>query len=98
MQYPASLSFKTPKSNSRLWAFLTILGIKPFLLIPHFIALYLLGILAIIFGILGIIATILTGEFPKSLQDFIVSVQRWGWRVNAYLFCLTDKYPPFCMN
>ncbi len=36
-----------------------------------------------------------TGDYPKTLHDFVVGTSRWNYRLNAYLMFLTDTYPPF---
>jgi hypothetical protein len=32
------------------------------------------------------------------MHGFMIGVGRWTTRVNAYLYALTDKYPPFSLN
>ena len=73
--------------------------VKWFLAIPHYIFLAFLGVGA--FFAMGIawFAILFTGEYPRSIFDFIVGVMRWGLRVNAYAFLLvTDDYPPFSLQ
>jgi hypothetical protein len=73
--------------------------IKWLLAIPHYIALAFLAIAAIIAVIIAWFAILFTGQYPRSLFDFIVGVGRWGLRVDAYAFLLvTDSYPPFSLR
>jgi hypothetical protein len=32
------------------------------------------------------------------MYDFVVGVARWYWRVVAYLYLMTDQYPPFSLE
>jgi len=44
-------------------------------------------------------AILFTGQYPRSLFDFVVGVGRWGLRVQAYTSLLvTDQYPPFSLS
>ena len=73
--------------------------VKWLLAIPHYIVLFVLGILAILAVIFAWFAILFTGRYPRGLFDFVVGVGRWGLRVDAYAFLLvTDRYPPFSMN
>lgn len=70
--------------------------VKWFLLIPHYLVLIVLGILALLAIIVAWFAILFTGRYPRGLFDFVVGVGRWGLRVGAYGFLLiTDRYPPF---
>jgi len=73
--------------------------VKWLLAIPHYIVLFVLGILAVLAVIVAWFAILFTGRYPRGLFDFVVGVGRWGLRVDAYAFLLvTDRYPPFSMN
>ncbi len=70
--------------------------VKWLLAIPHYIVLYLLGILALFALVVAWFAILFTGRYPPALFDFVVGVVRWSYRVQAYAFMLvTDRYPPF---
>lgn len=72
--------------------------VKWLLAIPHYIALGLLGIGALIAVVLAWFAILVTGKFPRGLFDFIIGVGRWGLRIEAYAILLvTDEYPPFSL-
>jgi hypothetical protein len=73
--------------------------VKWFLAIPHYICLAVLALGAILATIVAWFAILFTGQYPRSLFDYVVGVGRWALRVNAYAFLLTtDKYPPFSLK
>jgi len=73
--------------------------IKWLLVIPHYVILFFLLIVAILAAITAWFAILLTGRYPRNLFDFIVGVGRWNLRVAAYAFLLvTDQYPPFSLR
>lgn len=70
--------------------------VKWILAIPHYVVLLFLGIAAFVCVVIAWFAILFTGRYPRGLFDFVVSVMRWGNRVQAYAFLLiTDRYPPF---
>lgn len=97
MAYPVEFKVEYPKESSRWLAAATLLFFIPkgFILIPHFIVLWFLGLASFFAVIIGNFAILFTGVFPKVLFDFNVSVLRWQNNVSAYAFGLVDKYPPF---
>lgn len=68
---------------------------KWFLAIPHYFVLAALAIGACVAFIAGFFAVVFTGDYPLGPRDFLVSVYRYGLRVQAYVGLLTDEYPPF---
>jgi hypothetical protein len=72
---------------------------KWLLAIPHYIVLAFLFAASIVVVILAWFAILLTGQYPRSLFDFVVGVGRWWLRVQAYVVLLvTDRYPPFSLS
>lgn len=93
MTYPVSVNVEVPGRLSRLTTFF-----RPFMLIPHAIVLYFLGIAAGVCLVVSWFAILFTAKYPRSLFDFQVYVFRWSTRVNGYGSLFTDKYPPFSGN
>jgi hypothetical protein len=73
--------------------------IKWLLVIPHIIVLIFLFVIVLLFTVFAWLIILLTGNYPKSMFDFVVGVMRWSLRVYAYAALLTtDKYPPFTLS
>ncbi|HEY3140610.1 MAG TPA: DUF4389 domain-containing protein [Acidimicrobiales bacterium] len=68
------------------------------LVIPHIIALIVLGIATFFAMIVAFFAVLFTGRWPEGLRNFVVGVMRWNIRVSAYSLLLTDDYPPFSLE
>ncbi len=78
------------EGRNRLTIFFRIL-----LTIPHLIVLALIGIVAIFVYIIGWFAVLFTGRWPVGLRNFVIGLTRWSTRLNAYMYLLTDTFPPF---
>jgi hypothetical protein len=90
---PATLSIEDPGEMSRLLPF-----VKWLLVIPHLIALVFLLIGAYVALIIGFFAVLFTGRWPEGVRNYVIGVSRWGFRVGAYAFYMTDDYPPFSLD
>jgi hypothetical protein len=91
-QYPAQFEIAYPAELNR-WLPL----IKWLLVIPHFIALFFVGIGAFFVAIYGFFAVLFTGRWPRGAFDYLVGTFRWAFRVIAYFHLMTDAYPPFSL-
>ena len=94
--YDVQVEFTVPAEHNRLWA-VPVLGIvvKLIILIPHLILLYVLGIVATVLALVTWIPVLFGGHYPSWGYDVIGGTLRWGANVSAYLYGLTDRYPPF---
>jgi hypothetical protein len=99
-QYAARVTITEPTlERSRGLAVTGILwGLKGLLLIPHMIVLSFVFLAAAIAGWIAYWAIAFTGVYPEGIFTFVVGASRWSTRVNAWLFSLTDEYPPFALN
>src|SRR5690348_1952616 len=108
--YPARLEVAYPESLSRGLVLVKwwLLAIPQYLVIAVFVGgawagagidrLYggggLVGLLVLFAGVMLLFAN----RYPKSLYDFILGMNRWGFRVAAYSTLMTDSYPPFSLD
>ena len=91
------LNIPYPDVKGQLNRFLPI--IKWLLAVPHYVALIVLGVIALIVTVLAWLIILVSGSYPKGMFDFVVGVLRWETRVIAYAFVLsTDRYPPFSLR
>jgi hypothetical protein len=73
-------------------------GFRIILVIPHVIALALLGIASAVVSLIAFFAVLFTGRWPTGMRDFVVNVERYYLRVQTYFLMLTDQYPPFQLS
>ena len=73
--------------------------VKWFLAIPHYVVLAFLWLAGIFVVFIAWIAILFTGKYPRGMFDFVVGVERWTLRVQAYaVLLITDVYPPFSLR
>jgi Domain of unknown function (DUF4389) len=54
----------------------------------------LVGVLVVIAGFV----LLFTGRYPRTLFDFALGLDRWVFRVAAYVSLMRDEYPPFQLD
>ena len=97
--YPVNISYDRLARINRLWG-IPILGIlvRTILLIPHFILMFLVAIVAALLMLVTWLPVLLLGRFPGWGYRWIGGLMGWYIRVQAYLELLTPTYPPFSLS
>jgi hypothetical protein len=104
--YPAELDVPYPERLSRGKAFF-----KPWLLsLPHWLVVAVLlgwwdadayaaapGLLPLL-AVIGGIALLFTGRYPRDVFGLVVGLARWIARVGVYAGLMRDEYPPFRLD
>jgi uncharacterized protein DUF4389 len=54
----------------------------------------LLGILVLVAGV----RLLFTGRYPRDMFGLLMGLNRWVFRVGAYVLLMTDVYPPFTLD
>jgi Domain of unknown function (DUF4389) len=54
----------------------------------------LIGILTVIAGVV----LLFTGRYPRDIFDLLIGLNRWVYRVYAYIGLMRDEYPPFRLD
>jgi len=96
VNYPIVLNRGRPVAVNRFWA-IPIVGIlvKAIILIPHFIVLYVLGIVVGLAQLVIWAFVLFTGQYPEWGFNLTAGVLRWWARLLIYLYGLSDDYPAF---
>jgi hypothetical protein len=88
--YPVRMSFTPLERYSRLRT-----GFRFVLAIPIVIVRYAMGLLLEIGAIAAWFVILFTGRLPRGLFDLMVLANSYTARSDAYLYLLTETYPPF---
>lgn len=95
VDYPVRFTVEDPPERSRGLAVAGIFFIKFLMLIPHFIVLWFLSIAAFFATWFGFLTIAFTGNSSQGIHNFLTGTTRWTMRATAWLYGLTDEYPPF---
>ena len=92
--YPAQVRFAPElEGRNRLTVALRIIW-----MIPALIVTYIIGIVAFVCWVIGAFAVLFTGSWPDGLRSWVEKGLRAYLRLYAYIFLLTDKYPPMSFD
>src|SRR5437868_4448829 len=93
--YPATLEVEYPESLSRGKVLVKwwLLAIPQYLIVAVFAgAGYGIGLIGLLV-LIAAVALLFTGRYPRSIFDLVIGVNRWCFRVVAYVALMTDVYP-----
>ncbi|MFD8483256.1 DUF4389 domain-containing protein [Kitasatospora sp. NPDC059673] len=68
------------------------------LLIPQFIVLWLLSIVAFVVAVIGWFGALFTGRLPRFAAKWLSGFLAYDTRVYASMLLLVDRYPPFSFD
>jgi hypothetical protein len=88
--YPVRVRLEHPRKVERWRPF-----VNWFLAIPHFIVLYVLGIVAGVCMFIAFFAVLFTGRVPDGLFNVVTMFWRYQWRTYSFAAGLRGGYPPF---
>jgi hypothetical protein len=89
--YPVRMGFAGPLERySRLKTFFRII-----LAIPVLFVRYVMGLLLEIGAVAAWVVIVITGKMPRGLFDLMVLANSYTARSDAYVYLLTETYPPF---
>jgi hypothetical protein len=111
--YPAHLEVEYPQSLSRGLVLVKwwLLALPHLLIVGVFVGgastaasgsgLQWVALSGGLIGLLVFIAAVVllfTGQYPRTIYDFVLGMNRWVFRVAAYTALMTDEYPPFRLD
>ncbi|HEV3319109.1 MAG TPA: DUF4389 domain-containing protein [Solirubrobacteraceae bacterium] len=88
--YPVRMEFERLEQYSRLKTLLRII-----LAIPILIVRYVMGLLLEIGAVAAWFVILVTGKMPRGLFDLMVLANSYTARSDAYIYLLSETYPPF---
>jgi hypothetical protein len=94
--YPADLEVIYPEklSNGLVLVKWWLLAIPHWIIVSIFQGSRGFGLVTVLAIIAGIIL-LFTGKYPADFFKLLVGMDRWSFRLYAYVLLMTDEYPPF---
>jgi Domain of unknown function (DUF4389) len=97
--YPVSVRFDEGVRINRLWG-IPVIGyfVRGLILIPHFIVLWLLGIVVWFLAWFVWVPVLILGRQADLIYTLLGGFYRWELRISAYFLLMVDRYPPFSLG
>jgi len=92
--YPIRFRVRYPEGGIARWR----VFLQGIMALPHAIVLWFVGIGAFFAYLFAWFSILFTGNYPPGAFEFLVGAQRWNARVGAYMFLMTEEYPPFALR
>jgi len=98
-EHTTDVSFDESETQNRLWG-IPVVGIvvRWIILIPHFIVLWLIGIVVAFMILVSWVPVLVNGRQADVIVQWVGGFYRWYVRLAAYLVLLTGRYPPFRLD
>lgn len=99
VDYPVRWDVTDPVTRSKGLAVAGIfLPVKLLLALPHLVAVMFLALVAVFAAWINFFIIAFTGASSPGIHNLLVGLTRWGSRLTAWLWGLTDEYPPFSLQ
>jgi hypothetical protein len=97
--HPVRVRYDEGVRINRLWG-IPVLGllVRAILLIPHFVILWLLFLLAAVLVVFSWVPVLILGRQADLVYRIVGGATRWWLRVYSYLLMMVDRYPPFSLG
>jgi hypothetical protein len=97
--FPVRLWFHESAGIGRLWGIPGIgVAVRALLVIPHIVALFLVGIVAGILAVFTWLPVLINGRQAGVVYTFLGGYLRWSTRLSSYVWLLTSGYPRFSLS
>ena len=97
--HPVSVTFPNVEYRNKMYAFPIVgFALKLIMLIPFFIAMYIVGILVSLANYITWIPVLFVGKYAGFADTLYGGYVRWMTRIGAYMTGLQDKYPSFSFS
>jgi Domain of unknown function (DUF4389) len=102
--YPADFTVDYPEHLSRGLVLVKwwLLAIPHYLIVAVFLGGWGVRLVSVgLIALLTLIAMVINAfrhEYPRSIFDFVMGMNRWCYRVLAYAALMRDEYPPFRLD
>ncbi len=93
--YPVKFNVTYPEKLSRGILLLRTFFGSIYVMVPHGFCLFFRYIAYLVVLFIAWWAILFTGKIPERMFSFLSGTLRWAMNVRAYMFFLTDEYPPF---
>ncbi len=68
------------------------------MVIPHLIALWIVGLLALALGFVAAVTVLFSQSVPHGVWKFLMGYVAWDARVLTYFLSMVEEYPPFSLD
>lgn len=97
--YRVRIEIDPGQQMNRFWG-IPLVGvlIRALVLIPHYIALFFVGIAALVLILFSWVPVLILGRQAQLVYSVVGGWLRWSLRVTTYLLLLHGRYPPFSLG
>lgn len=95
-EHPVRVEIDRRVPIARFWGIPVLgIGIRAILVLPHLVALLILGVVALVLSCVAWVPVLVAGRQAAAIHALVGGHLRWALRVLTWLFLLHDRYPPF---